>query len=98
MTHNAPAPNFGHEPSLGPTNFSNPPKPRRVRKGWFLLALIAIMIFIVGQFSAPYVIYQPGTVFNTLGNVETEQGPHPLITISGAEEYPTDGELNLLTI
>jgi Lon-like protease len=42
----------------------------------------------------PYVVYQPGPTFDTLGDV----GGTPVIAIEGRETFPTDGQLDLTTI
>jgi len=53
---------------------------------------------------APYVIEQPGPTFNTLGTVSVavdgsdQKDKVPLISIDGATTFPTDGNLNLLTV
>ena len=47
---------------------------------------------------SPYVIEQPGPVYDTLGTAEHDGEEVPLIEIPDAETFPTDGELNLLTV
>jgi Lon-like protease len=42
----------------------------------------------------PYVAYQPGPTFDTLGDV----GGTPVIAVEGRETFPTDGQLDLTTI
>lgn len=81
-----------------PLQFSESAKPLKSRKGWFSLFLIPVLLFLVSQLDAPYVIYQPGSVFNTLGEVKSSEGLVPMIQIDGAETFPTEGNLNLLTI
>ena len=70
------------------------PSPRR-RSGLILL-LSAIIFGLVAMsvFPAPYVIERPGVVVNVLG---TNEGK-PVISISGAQSYPTSGDLDLLTV
>lgn len=59
-----------------------------------LFALLALTIL-----PTSFVIQQPGPVFNTLGSVENSDGEDvPLISVSGAETYPTAGALDLLTV
>ena len=54
---------------------------------------------VLGLLPAPYVIEKPGPVYDTLGEVTLRDGTEqPVIEISGAPTYPTDGELNLLTV
>jgi len=57
---------------------------------WSLLILLGAAMFI----PVPYVMTSPGPVFNTIGKVENVE----LISISGAQTYPTDGELNMTTV
>ncbi|MFD1507490.1 PDZ domain-containing protein [Georgenia yuyongxinii] len=53
-----------------------------------LLLLVAVLV------PLPYAIQRPGPTVNTLGEVDGE----PLITVEGAETYPTSGELRLTTV
>jgi PDZ domain-containing protein len=57
---------------------------------WSLLALLIAAMFI----PVPYVLTSPGPVFNTIGS---ERGVE-LISISGTETYPTQGQLDMTTI
>lgn len=43
---------------------------------------------------SPYVVESPGPTFNTIGQINEE----PLITVEGAETYPTGGALDLTTV
>ena len=47
---------------------------------------------------APYVVEQPGPVFDTLGDVTIDGDAVPMIQIPLEETFPTEGELNLLTV
>lgn len=59
-----------------------------------LLALLGLTLL-----PTPYVIQQPGPVFDTLGTARTSDGDEvPLITVQGAPTYPTAGSLDLLTV
>lgn len=59
-----------------------------------LFALLALTVL-----PTSFVIQQPGPVFNTLGSVQNSDGDEvPLISVSGAETYPTAGSLDLLTV
>ncbi|MCS5734180.1 YlbL family protein [Herbiconiux daphne] len=71
---------------------------RRVRTGWTVLVLALVLGLVMSFLPAPYVIEQPGPVYNTLGTQEQGGKDVPLISISGAETYPTDGSLDLLTV
>jgi len=57
---------------------------------WTLLILLGIAMFI----PVPYVLTTPGPVFNTIGKVSDIE----LISISGTEIFPTQGELNMTTV
>jgi PDZ domain-containing protein len=55
-----------------------------------LLILLGIAMFI----PVPYVLTTPGPVFNTIG----KEGDTELISISGTQTFPTQGELNMTTV
>ncbi|HLT83099.1 MAG TPA: S16 family serine protease [Phototrophicaceae bacterium] len=55
----------------------------------FVLALVMVLL------TPPYAIQSPGPTVDTLG--EIDEGT-PLITVEGAETYPTEGELRLTTV
>jgi len=57
---------------------------------WSLLLLLGAAMFI----PVPYVMKSPGTVFNTIGEIRDVE----LISISGTQTYPTEGELNMTTV
>jgi PDZ domain-containing protein len=57
---------------------------------WTLLTLLGAAMFI----PVPYVMTSPGPVFNTIGEVNEIE----LISISGTETYPTEGELDMTTV
>lgn len=54
----------------------------------FVLALAMLLV------TPPYAVHSPGPTVDTTGEVAEE----PLITVEGAETYPTDGELLLTTV
>ena len=58
--------------------------------GFLLVALWAIAALI----PVPYVVYSPGPVENTIGDVDGE----PVIQVTGAETFPTEGRLDLTTV
>jgi len=75
-------------------------EPKRRGFGWrSVVGILVTAIFLGGSYFAfqaptPYVIEQPGTVFNVLG----KQDAGDIISISGAKTYPTSGDLFLLTV
>ncbi|WP_394552542.1 PDZ domain-containing protein [Agromyces sp. MMS24-JH15] len=71
---------------------------RRERIGWGLLTAAVVIGLVFGLLPSPYVIEQPGPVYDTLGSVEHEGEDVPLISIPDEQTYPTSGELNLLTV
>jgi PDZ domain-containing protein len=75
-----------------------PRAPRRVRTGWTLLIIALVLGLVMSFLPAPYVIEQPGPVYDTLGSQEQGGKDVPLISIDGAETYPTDGTLDMLTV
>jgi PDZ domain-containing protein len=75
--------------------------PRRRRStwvGWTLLVGALVGTFGFALVPAPYVIEQPGPVFNTLGTVTFDHKQVPLIEIPGEKTYPTSGALDMLTV
>jgi len=71
---------------------------RRVRTGWTLLVIALVLGLVMSFLPAPYVIEQPGPVYNTLGTQQQDGQDVPLISISGTETYPTAGTLDMLTV
>ena len=57
---------------------------------WSLLILLGAAMFI----PVPYVMTSPGPVFNTIGEMNNVE----LISISGTQTYPTEGELDMTTV
>ncbi|GAB6858543.1 YlbL family protein [Microbacterium xylanilyticum] len=63
----------------------------------FIASLAALLVLTF--LPLPYVIEQPGPVFNTLGEVKDAKGESvPLISVTGAETHPTRGALDLTTV
>ncbi|WP_308465357.1 YlbL family protein [Rathayibacter soli] len=78
---------------------------RSVIVGWVLLAIAIVAVLVLGVSPAPYVIEQPGPVFNTLGYDQpvwpkqaAGSNPQRLISIPDTKTYPTSGSLDLLTV
>lgn len=80
------------------------PAPRRRltrngRVGLWALAVALVVLLMITFLPTSYVIQQPGPVYDTLGEVTTSDGTSvPLISVEGAETFPTDGSLDLLTV
>ncbi|WP_243695157.1 YlbL family protein [Agromyces protaetiae] len=75
-----------------------PKRPFRERFGWWAIAVAIVIGIVFALLPSPYVIEQPGPVFDTLGTALSGDDEVPLITIPDEETFPTDGELNLLTV
>ena len=76
------------------------PRPRRRRRwiGWGILSIALVGVTVVALLPAPYVIEQPGPVFNVLGETQVNGKQVPLIDIPTATTFPTDGTLTMLTV
>ena len=59
--------------------------------GFFLLIALGALSTMVGL---PYVVMKPGPITNTLGTLDGKQ----LITVSGAQTFPTRGALDFTTV
>ncbi|HEY9307460.1 MAG TPA: PDZ domain-containing protein, partial [Microbacterium sp.] len=72
---------------------------RRTVAGVWALAVAMVVLLIITFLPTSYVIQRPGPVYNTLGTAENADGEEvPLISVEGAETFPTDGSLDLLTV
>jgi PDZ domain-containing protein len=72
---------------------------RRTLAGIWALAVAMVVLLIITFLPTSYVIQQPGPVYNTLGSTESSDGEEvPLISVEGAETFPTAGALDLLTV
>lgn len=76
---------------------------RRMRRGaiagMWSLSVALVLLLVMTFLPTAYVIQQPGPVYNTLGEAQAADGEMvPLISIDGAETYPTEGALDLLTV
>ncbi|KRC58590.1 ATP-dependent serine peptidase containing a PDZ domain protein [Agromyces sp. Root81] len=79
-----------------PTNVR---RPLRERIGWSAITVAVVVGIVFALMPSPYVIEQPGPVYDTLGVAEnSDEEEVPLIEIPDETTYPTDGELNLLTV
>jgi PDZ domain-containing protein len=66
--------------------------------GWILIVAAVIGAVIVGQIPSPYVIEEPGPVYNTIGQTRVGSKTVPVLSISGAKTYPTAGAIDMLTV
>jgi PDZ domain-containing protein len=71
---------------------------RRARFGWIVLGLSLVLLGVLSAVPAPYVIEQPGPVFNVLGTTEGDDGDVPLIEVHDEQTYDTGGTLDMLTV
>jgi PDZ domain-containing protein len=83
------------------TDIELDPEPRRRGAGWIgwsLLAFALVGATVVALVPAPYVIEQPGPVYDTLGDVRIAGDEVPMIQIPMEETFPTEGALDMLTV
>jgi len=70
-----------------------------LRVGVWALAVALVALLALTLLPTSFVIQRPGPVFNTLGTTTDSSGAEvPLISVDGAETYPTSGALDLLTV
>lgn len=85
-------------------NVTITPAPRRRMSrgaliGVWALAVALVVLLVITFLPTSYVIQRPGPVYNTLGTAASSDGDQvPLISVAGAETYPTEGALDLLTV
>ena len=66
--------------------------------GWILLIGAVAGTVVLGTLPAPYVKEKPGPVYDTIGEIDIEGASTPVIEIAGEETYPTEGDLDMLTV
>ena len=66
--------------------------------GWILLIGAIAGAIVLGTLPAPFVKEKPGPVYDTIGDIELEGKSTPVIEVSGEKTYPTDGDLDMLTV
>jgi len=75
------------------------PRRRGGLTGWVVLGVALVAGIALGVVPSPYVIEEPGPVFNTLGTApNADDVQTPLISIPDETVYPTEGSLDLLTV
>ena len=57
-------------------------------------ALLVALVAVAALFPVPYVVFSPGPIEDVLGEVEGT----PVVSVEGAETFPTDGVLDLTTV
>lgn len=73
--------------------------PRAMSVGIWSLTIALFALLALTVLPTSFVIQRPGPVFNTLGSVQNSDGKDvPLISVAGADTYPTEGALDLLTV
>lgn len=73
--------------------------PRATVAGIWALTVALAALLVLTVLPTSFVIQRPGPVHNTLGTATGADGEKvPLISIAGAETYPTAGALDLLTV
>lgn len=71
----------------------------RVVSGIIALSVSLAALMGLTFIPTPYVIQQPGPVYDTLGSARSADGTEvPLIDVDGAETFPTGGTLDLTTV
>ncbi|QEO10884.1 PDZ domain-containing protein [Protaetiibacter larvae] len=60
------------------------------------LAVLAALLLAISP--TPYVVERPGPVYDTLGTTQVDGDEVPVISIDGADTFPTEGRLDLLTV
>ncbi|MFV0373832.1 PDZ domain-containing protein [Microbacterium sp.] len=74
-------------------------RPRATVVGIWAVTVALFALLALTLLPTPFVIQQPGPVYDTLGTASDRNGGQtPLITVAGAQTYPTEGELDLLTV
>jgi PDZ domain-containing protein len=66
--------------------------------GWILLIGAVAGTVVLGTLPAPYVKEKPGPVYDTIGEIDIEGASTPVIEIEGERTYPTEGDLDMLTV
>lgn len=67
-----------------------------VGQALIIAAVLATLLLAISP--TPYVVEKPGPVYDTLGTTEVDGEQVPVLAIEGAETFPTEGRLDLLTV
>lgn len=91
------------DPTLPAEERARVAPPRRVIVGWVAIAIAVVLALVLALVPAPFVIEQPGPVYNTLGTdqqvgAKGSGDAKELISIPDKKTYPTSGSLDLLTV
>lgn len=82
----------------GPRGFDGPGDPYRMGRRSTASLVTVFLLIALGAVSTmvglPYVVMKPGPITNTLGKLDGTQ----LITVAGAQSYPTEGALDFTTV
>lgn len=106
-THDPAASGHPHEPerervfSPAPRVAAAPRVRSSLSPGTIPLVIAVLLLLVMAVSPSPYVLRQPGPVFNAVGDVVLEEGADavPVITISGADSYaPESGRLDVMTV
>jgi PDZ domain-containing protein len=76
------------------------PRRRGHTAGWIALAVAFVILALLALAPSPYVVQQPGPVFDTLGTVPVgeDEDEVPMIEIEGEKTFETEGTLDMLTV
>ena len=89
-------PQTGHPPTPSmnvPGNVST--RERRLRRLKTAAGAVSgLLVLTAVALPSPYITESPGPTFNTIGDFDGS----PVITVDGAETYPTEGRLDLTTV
>lgn len=71
----------------------------RISRFWVAFGLVALVILLASTIPSPYAVERPGPVVDAFGTIETEAGDDvPVVSVEGAQTYPTSGALNILSV
>ncbi len=71
---------------------------RRIGRFWVTLGIASLVIILAAVTPSPFAIEKPGPVVDALSTIDTEAGAVEVVRVSGAETFPTDGALDVLSV